>query len=176
MLKIVSEARRRKRKQHDLGEELDNTFGDAVNLEMSDTEADGKGGDDSAGTDEEAEEFPEIDAQSSSEVEGDEDEDEANEEVEEVEDGEDDDESEEDSEEDYDSDTGLRVLPESKTVISDITGHPKRVYPEIEPVYDSDSSTEDARAPLFFSPARVVLTRPRLSGSQPYWKRTLTLV
>ncbi|KAH9045673.1 NUC169 domain-containing protein [Lactarius pseudohatsudake] len=32
----------------------------------------------------------------------------------------------------------------AKTVISDITGQPKKIYPEIEPDYDSDSSTEDA--------------------------------
>ena len=30
-----------------------------------------------------------------------------------------------------------------KNVVSDITNQPKLVYPEIEPDYDSDSSTED---------------------------------
>ncbi|KAG8901896.1 hypothetical protein FRB99_005016 [Tulasnella sp. 403] len=35
------------------------------------------------------------------------------------------------------------VYPKAKVVTSEITGGPKRVYPEIEPVYDSDSSTED---------------------------------
>ncbi|KAF8302614.1 BOP1NT-domain-containing protein [Clavulina sp. PMI_390] len=33
--------------------------------------------------------------------------------------------------------------PKARTVISKITGRPKRVYPEIEPDYDSDSSTEE---------------------------------
>ncbi|EJD53870.1 BOP1NT-domain-containing protein [Auricularia subglabra TFB-10046 SS5] len=37
----------------------------------------------------------------------------------------------------------LHVGPQSKTIISDITGRPKVVYPEIDPDYDSDSSTED---------------------------------
>ncbi|KAG8932214.1 Ribosome biogenesis protein erb1 [Tulasnella sp. 418] len=35
------------------------------------------------------------------------------------------------------------VYPKPKIIKSDITGKPKRVYPEIEPEYDSDSSTED---------------------------------
>jgi ribosome biogenesis protein ERB1 len=38
------------------------------------------------------------------------------------------------------------IFPRAKTIISDITGKPKKVYPEIEPDYDSDSSTEDVRA------------------------------
>jgi hypothetical protein len=48
--------------------------------------------------------------------------------------------------EDASSDDDLRIFPRAKTVISDITGQPKKVYPEIEPDYDSDSSTEDVRA------------------------------
>ena len=44
------------------------------------------------------------------------------------------------------SSDNLPIFPKAKTVISDITGHPKKVYPEIEPDYDSDSSTEDVRA------------------------------
>lgn len=36
-------------------------------------------------------------------------------------------------------------FPRPKTIISDITGQPKRIYPEIEPNYDSDSSTEEVR-------------------------------
>lgn len=35
------------------------------------------------------------------------------------------------------------IFPKGKNVISDITGELKIVYPEIEPEYDSDSSTED---------------------------------
>jgi len=52
----------------------------------------------------------------------------------------------EQDDEDASSDDDLRIFPKAKTVISDITGHPKKVYPEIEPDYDSDSSTEDVRA------------------------------
>ncbi|KAI0301803.1 BOP1NT-domain-containing protein [Multifurca ochricompacta] len=42
------------------------------------------------------------------------------------------------------SENDLHIFPKAKTVVSDITGQPKKVYPEIEPDYDSDSSTEDA--------------------------------
>ena len=63
--------------------------------------------------------------------------------------GEDEDRSESEEEglgdEDASSDDDLRIYPKPKTVISDITGQPKKVYPEIEPDYDSDSSTEDVR-------------------------------
>ena len=37
----------------------------------------------------------------------------------------------------------LHLIPKPKNVVSDITHQPKLVYPEIEPGYDSDSSTED---------------------------------
>jgi ribosome biogenesis protein ERB1 len=47
---------------------------------------------------------------------------------------------------DASSDDSLRIFPKAKTIISDITGQPKKVYPEIEPDYDSDSSVEDVRA------------------------------
>jgi len=82
------------------------------------------------------EEFPEINAASDTEVEGDEDEDEGDEEG-----------------DDYSSDASgsdktLHIFPKAKVVISDITGEPKKVYPEIEPDYDSDSSTEDVSASL----------------------------
>ena len=55
-------------------------------------------------------------------------------------------EGEEQDDEDASSDDDLHIFPRAKTVISDITGQPKKVYPEIEPDYDSDSSTEDVRA------------------------------
>jgi ribosome biogenesis protein ERB1 len=55
-------------------------------------------------------------------------------------------EGEEQDDEDASSDDDLHIFPRAKTVISVITGHPKKVYPEIEPDYDSDSSTEDVRA------------------------------
>ncbi|KIY65435.1 ribosome biogenesis protein ERB1 [Cylindrobasidium torrendii FP15055 ss-10] len=93
-------------------------------------------GDDEAESDGDVEEFPEIDVGSDSDgdsefnsdnVEGDLDEEEV------------------DEEEESDSDAeSLHVFPRAKTVTSDITGQPKRVYPEIEPDYDSDSSTEEA--------------------------------
>lgn len=35
------------------------------------------------------------------------------------------------------------LYPKPKIITSDITGEPKKTYPEIEPEYDSDSSTED---------------------------------
>jgi len=81
------------------------------------------------------EEFPEIDAASDTEDQEDEETDE-------------DDEGEGEDEEEYSSDTSgsnrkLPIFPKAKVVISDITGEPKKVYPEIEPDYDSDSSTED---------------------------------
>ena len=66
------------------------------------------------------------------------------EEEEDDEDEEEEDEDEEDEESEVETeDDDLRIYPKPKTVISDITGQPKRVYPEIEADYDSDSSTED---------------------------------
>ena len=64
-------------------------------------------------------------------------------------------EGEEQDDEDVSSDDDLHIFPRAKTVISDITGHPKKVYPEIEPDYDSDSSTEDVRALSF--PSELLL-------------------
>ena len=55
-------------------------------------------------------------------------------------------EGEEQDDEDASSDDDLHIFPRAKTVISDITGQPKKIYPEIEPDYDSDSSTEDVCA------------------------------
>ncbi|KAL6306653.1 BOP1NT-domain-containing protein [Sparassis latifolia] len=95
-----------------------------------------------ASDDGEADEFPEIDTRSDTE---DEDEDaggdDEDDEDEEDEDEDEDEESEDDEEEDDDD---LHIFPKVKMVVSDITGQPKRVYPAIEPDYDSDSSTEDA--------------------------------
>ncbi|KAF7981571.1 hypothetical protein HWV62_32600 [Athelia sp. TMB] len=106
-------------------------FQKAVGLEMlSDEEDEGAaiGSDDG-----EVDEFPEIDTRSDSE----EDESEGNIDSEEED-------EEEESTASSDADSDLHIFPESKTIISGITGQPKRVYPEIEPDYDSDSSTEDA--------------------------------
>lgn len=55
---------------------------------------------------------------------------------------EDDDDSAESSN-DPEFDNPLHLFPKPKAVVSDITNQPKLVYPEIEPDYDSDSSTED---------------------------------
>ena len=66
------------------------------------------------------------------------------------------DEDEDEEPEDIDEDSepkSLHVFPKAKNVVSDITKQPKLVYPEIEPDYDSDSSTEDAS--LFFSTSRL---------------------
>jgi ribosome biogenesis protein ERB1 len=73
-------------------------------------------------------EFPEIDPESDSE-----------------DDEEEEDEGSEDEEESLSEDDELSIFPKAKTVVSVITGQPKKVYPEIEPDYDSDSSTEDVR-------------------------------
>ena len=54
----------------------------------------------------------------------------------------DDDDSAENSD-DSESVNSLHLIPKPKKVVSDITHQPKLVYPEIEPDYDSDSSTED---------------------------------
>ena len=48
-----------------------------------------------------------------------------------------------DSEEEGPDDKPINTGPKGKTVLSKVTGRPKRVYPDIEPDYDSDSSTED---------------------------------
>ena len=103
--------------------------------------------------DEEVEAFPEIDVKSDSGEEddgNDEEEDEDEDEEEGEEDEEEDEEDEEENEGDEDelssediSDDVIGIFPVAKTVFSDITGQPKRVYPNIEPNYDSDSSTED---------------------------------
>lgn len=119
-----------------------------VQLEMLTDEEDGPEIDSDDG---EADDFPEIDTGSDSEssAEGsgkegeggwggsDEDEDEDEDES--------DDSGEEDEESEDDSEITLNIFPKSQTVISNITGQPKHVYPEIEPDYDSDSSTEDVR-------------------------------
>lgn len=107
-------------------------------LEMlSDEEEDG----DASSDDGHVDEFPEIVNESSSE-DSDYDEDEEDEEDEEEVDTEDT-EDEDANESGAGSDDSLHVFPKAKTIISKITKQPKTVYPEIEPNYDSDSSTED---------------------------------
>lgn len=81
--------------------------------------------------------FPEINADSDTDEE----------EEESPEDDEDYSENEDEGQDSEDlSDNDLHIFPRAETVISDITGHPKKVYPEIDPDYDSDSSTENVRA------------------------------
>lgn len=122
----------KKRKQVDGGVVELGPFSEAVNLEMLSEEEDNESS--SRSDDGEVDEFPEIDARSDSEDEEYEDDDN---------DIDEDGDAEISSASDVDSD--LHIFPESKTIISDITGQPKRVYPEIEPDYNSDSSTEDVR-------------------------------
>lgn len=117
----------KKRKQHGQDEASD-TFNEAVNLEMLSDEEDKEDVESDNG---EVDEFPEIDA--GSEESGEEDETY---------------ESEEDTGASGEGSSSgsqeqLHIFPEVKTIVSDITGQEKRVYPEIEPDYDSDSSTED---------------------------------
>ena len=122
----MARAGQNKRKEPEHDENQKSAFAEAVRLEMLSDEEE----------DEEADEFPEIDNRS---------------------DGDSDDESDSDEEVDEqgspsdpesDSSSDVHIFPKSKDVISEITGHPKRVYPEIEPEYDSDSSTEDVRVPF----------------------------
>ena len=82
-------------------------------------------------------EFPVLNEESDS------DSDSQSEEVEEEEDDDVERPDEEGSSDEGSSDDSLNILPKAKIVTSDITGQPKKVYPEIEPDYDSDSSTEE---------------------------------
>jgi ribosome biogenesis protein ERB1 len=106
-------------------------FADAVGLEMSSNEEEGQF--DSGSDDGEVDEFPGIDMGGDSGSDGSD----ADEDREEI--------SSEDEEDDIENDSDLQIFPKAKTIVSDITGQQKRVYPEIEPEYDSDSSTEDVR-------------------------------
>ena len=109
-----------------------------IGLELQSDESDEEG--DSDG---EVEDFPELDGRSDTTEEGEED----SEEEGETDENEDEDEEEESSEgySEGTSDDEIQVFPKAKVITSEITGQPKKVYPEIEPEYDSDSSTEDVR-------------------------------
>ena len=78
------------------------------------------------------------------------------------------------AEDDDDSESvnSLHLFPKPKKVVSDITNQPKLVYPEIEPDYDSDSSTEDVSSWIHF----IKLVKRDLKGSKSHWKRACTLV
>ncbi|GJE84618.1 hypothetical protein PsYK624_006940 [Phanerochaete sordida] len=116
----------------------ESAFSQSVGLEMQSEDEGEDAGEDSDG--EQVDEFPEIDTRSDSE---DEDEDADADSEEDDEEEEDEDEDEPDESEDEFSDDSIHPFPTPKTVVSDITGQPKRVYPAIEPDYDSDSSTEE---------------------------------
>ncbi len=96
----------------------------------------------------EVDQFPEIHTESDSEEE--EEEEASDEEVSVEEEDEEEEDKDEESDSASDSAESLHVFPKAKTVTSDITGQPKLVYPEIEPDYDSDSSTEDVSVPFAF--------------------------
>jgi ribosome biogenesis protein ERB1 len=123
----------KKRKQ---ASEDDEAVFEAQNLEMMSDEEDGEG---ATSDDGHIDKFPEIDTRSDTEdsiLEGTGDDDDSGSE------DEDDKDDASDSDLDFD-DEDLHIFPKAKTIISNITGQEKRVYPEIEPEYDSDSSTED---------------------------------
>ncbi|KZO89876.1 BOP1NT-domain-containing protein [Calocera viscosa TUFC12733] len=150
-----------KRKVDDLNEKSDGTALGPINLTLSDPE-ESEGTD---GSDGEEEPFPELDLGSDTEEDEDEeDEDDSEYDVEGSEDDEDNEEDDEDEDEEQTPDSRLTRLiakytekPDEsdpselrledprapKIVQSNITGFPKKVYPEIDPVYDSDSSTEE---------------------------------
>lgn len=135
----MARAGQKKRKEPEHDEDHKSAFAEAVRLEIpSDEEHRGEDEESDEGVDE----FPEIDATSDSRS----DDDSAEDEEEDEDEGEDEGSSPSGSE--SDSSTDMHIFPKSKNVISEITGHPKRVYPEIEPEYDSDSSTEDVRVPF----------------------------
>lgn len=134
----------KKRKEPEEDEDHKSAFAEAVRLEMLSDEEKREGGEGEEGENEESDEevnkFPEIDGESDTRSDDESDEDEEDE-------GEDD-EGSSPSPSDSDSSSDVYLFPGSKDIISEITGHPKRVYPEIEPEYDSDSSTEDVRVPF----------------------------
>lgn len=130
----VPEALRKptKRKQVDEEDVSPENLQATGSLEMQSDEEDAG---DTSSDDGQVDEFPEIvDESESDESDFEEEEDESQE------DGEHDDEGAE-------SDDSLRIFPKAKVVVSEITRQPKTVYPEIEPDYDSDSSTEEVRSP-----------------------------
>ena len=136
---------KRKELSEDENEDANELGGDMASLEMlTDEEGDG----DANSDDEQVDKFPEIYEG------GDSEEEESGGDVEsenESEGGEENADEEAEDDEDTDSDASeLHIFPQAKTVISNITGQPKRVYPEIEPEYDSDSSTEDVSNPWSF--------------------------
>lgn len=144
MVITEDKSRRNKRKARELEVETKPPFSDAVNLDMMSDDEGGGDDDQDADTDHEAEDFPGIDTGSDSEVGSEESEEDEEDEVSEEEEEDESEEDEDPSEEgDSGSDSAIHIFPRVKSTISNITGRPKRVYPEIEPDYESDSSIED---------------------------------
>jgi len=125
----------KKRKQEELEDVEKGAFAEAVDLEMqSEEEAEDEERESGNLSDDgEVDDFPEIDALSDSDEESDEEEEEDADDLDE----------EDTSDGNSDADSDLQIFPRSKVMLSDITGQKKTVYPEIEPDYDSDSSTEE---------------------------------
>jgi len=153
----------KKRKQADGEAPEPGPFTEEVHLEMLSDEEDEDGG--SGSSDGEVDEFPEIDTRTDSE----------DEEYEGSQDGSDEEDDEESSEASSDADSGLHIFPESKTILSNITGQPKQIYPEIEPDYDSDSSTEDVRC-FHLLWGFIMNSELLLTGSQSRRQCTYALV
>ena len=129
--------KKRKKPEEAISAPRSSEFVEDVGLEMQSEDEDGADEVESS-DDEGAERFPELDTRSDSEGE----EDEESQAEDEDEDGNETEPSADGTVEE-DSDDSLHVFPRAKTITSDITGQPKKVYPEIEPDYDSDSSTEE---------------------------------
>lgn len=132
----MARAGQKKRKEPEYDGDHKSAFAEAVRLEMlSDEEKheDEEEEEEDEESDEQVDDFPEIDARSDSGSDDESDEEE--------------DEGSSPSGSESDSTSDMHIFPKSKDIISEITGHPKRVYPEIDPEYDSDSSTEDVRVP-----------------------------
>lgn len=135
----------KKRKKDALESTIEDELPAVASLEIESDEEDGSGGDDG-----EMDDFPELDM-GDSEVSSDTEE------------------SEESSEE------SKNAPKPGDLVVSSITGHFKRVYPEIEPDYDSDSSTEDVSVQSFSTRYGKLLTDPRV-GTESDRQCSLTLV
>lgn len=147
--------RSKKRKTTAEEEPKQDAFIKVVNIEML---SDEEGPADDAEDDGEVDEFPELDADSDSDSASEEDEPDVS------------DEEDSDSDEEHDL-TAIHLFPKAKKIISDITGQPKLIYPEIEPDYDSDSSTEDVSM-LYHLEITLIFA----IGSQSRWKCPYALV
>jgi hypothetical protein len=128
-----------------------------IHIPPANLEIDSDGEDSVTSDDGDAEPFPELDSGSSDTISDEE----KGEEEEEEGSADDTEETDVDEQDDADEEPPL----DGKTVISNITGRPKRVYPEIVPEYDSDSSTEEVRKLFLFSlPLMLCIRTPIESG------------